>query len=51
MKNRGVQWQIDHLINPSSKSPGSPMPSYAAMGDENLRNLAIFLEASKGPQD
>jgi hypothetical protein len=27
------------------------MPSYAAMGDENLRNLAIFLEASKGSQD
>jgi menaquinol-cytochrome c reductase cytochrome b/c subunit len=51
LKGRGIQWQIDHLINPSSKSPGSPMPSYAAMGDENLRNLAIFLEASKGPQE
>ncbi|HEU0304339.1 MAG TPA: c-type cytochrome [Gaiellaceae bacterium] len=50
-KGRGIQWQIDHLINPSSKSPGSPMPSYADMGDENLRNLAIFLEASKGSQD
>ena len=50
LKNRGLQWQIDHLINPSSKSPGSPMPSYADMGEENLRNLAIFLEASKGPQ-
>jgi SAM-dependent methyltransferase len=51
LKNRGIQWQIDHLINPSSKSPGSPMPSYAAMGEENLRALAIFLEASKGPQE
>ncbi len=51
LKNRGIQWQIDHLINPSSKSPGSPMPSFAAMGDENLRELAIFLEASKGSQD
>ena len=50
-KGRGIQWQIDHLINPSSKSPGSPMPSFAAMGDENLRQLAIFLEASKGSQD
>jgi ubiquinol-cytochrome c reductase cytochrome b subunit/menaquinol-cytochrome c reductase cytochrome b/c subunit len=49
-RNRGIQWQIDHLINPSSKSPGSPMPSFAGLGDENLRNLAIFLEASKGPQ-
>ena len=24
------------------------MPSFAGMGDENLRQLAIFLEASKG---
>jgi mono/diheme cytochrome c family protein len=58
LKNRGVQWQIDHLINPSSKVPGSPMPSFAALGNpavggdpENLRNLAVFLEASKGPQE
>jgi quinol---cytochrome c reductase cytochrome c subunit, bacillus type len=51
LKNRGIQWQIDHLINPSSTSPGSPMPSFAEMGEENLRNLAIFLEASKGSQD
>jgi menaquinol-cytochrome c reductase cytochrome b/c subunit len=49
-KNRGIQWHIDHLKNPSSKTPGSPMPSFAQLGDENLRNLAIFLEASKGPQ-
>jgi mono/diheme cytochrome c family protein len=47
-RNRGIQWQIDHLINPGSKSPGSPMPSFAQLGDENLRNLAVFLEASKG---
>jgi quinol---cytochrome c reductase cytochrome c subunit, bacillus type len=58
LKNRGIQWQIDHLINPASKSPGSQMPSFANLGNpavggdpENLRNLAIFLEASKGPQD
>jgi menaquinol-cytochrome c reductase cytochrome b/c subunit len=58
LKGRGIQWQIDHLINPSSKTPGSPMPSFANLGNpdvggdpENLRNLAIFLEASKGSQD
>jgi mono/diheme cytochrome c family protein len=49
-KNRGVQWQIDHLVNPSSKTPGSPMPSFAALGEDNLRLLATFLEASKGEQ-
>ena len=49
-RNRGLQWQIDHLTNPQSKSPRSPMPSFAGLGEDNLRNLAIFLEASKGPQ-
>ncbi len=47
-KNRGVQWQIDHLKNPGSKVPGSAMPSFAALGDENLKKIATFLEASKG---
>jgi menaquinol-cytochrome c reductase cytochrome b/c subunit len=48
-RNRGMQWQIDHLTNPASKTPGSPMPSFAALGQQNLRDLAIFLESSKGP--
>jgi len=47
-KNRGIQWQIDHLKNPSSKTPGSPMPSFAGFSDEQLTQLATFLEASKG---
>jgi menaquinol-cytochrome c reductase cytochrome b/c subunit len=47
-KNRGIQWQIDHLTNPGSKTPGSPMPSFADLGPQRLHQLAIFLEASKG---
>jgi menaquinol-cytochrome c reductase cytochrome b/c subunit len=47
-RNRGIQWQIDHLENPSAITPGSPMPSFADLGEENLRKLAVFLEASKG---
>jgi menaquinol-cytochrome c reductase cytochrome b/c subunit len=47
-RNRGIQWQIDHLEAPSQVTPGSPMPSFAGLGEQNLRNLAIFLEASKG---
>jgi menaquinol-cytochrome c reductase cytochrome b/c subunit len=53
LRGRGIDWQIAHLQNPSSKSPGSPMPSFAELtkfDPEALRNLAIFLEASKGPQ-
>jgi menaquinol-cytochrome c reductase cytochrome b/c subunit len=47
-RNRGIQWQIDHLEAPSRLSPGSPMPPFAQLGEDNLRKLAIFLEASKG---
>jgi mono/diheme cytochrome c family protein len=47
-KGKGVQFQIDHLKNPSGVNPGSGMPSFAALGDERLNQLAAFLEASKG---
>jgi menaquinol-cytochrome c reductase cytochrome b/c subunit len=47
-KGRGVKFQIDHLKCPSCVNPGSPMPSFATLGDDNLRKLATFLEASKG---
>jgi menaquinol-cytochrome c reductase cytochrome b/c subunit len=49
-KGKGIQFQIDHLECPSCATPGSPMPPFAALGADNLRNLAIFLEASKGPK-
>jgi menaquinol-cytochrome c reductase cytochrome b/c subunit len=47
-RNRGIQWQIDHLECPSCETPGSPMPPFRRLGQENLRKLATFLEASKG---
>ncbi len=49
-KGRGVKWQVDHLKSPSSVTPGSPMPPFADLGDENLTKIATFLEASKGPK-
>ena len=49
-KNKGIQFQIDHLKCPSCVNPGSPMPAFAALGEERLRQLATFLEASKGPK-
>ena len=48
-KGRGIQWQIDHLECPSCVVEGSPMPAFDGLTDEQLRQLAIFLEASKGP--
>jgi cbb3-type cytochrome oxidase cytochrome c subunit len=47
-RNRGVQWQIDHLECPSCITPGSSMPPFERLGEDNLRKLAAFLEASKG---
>ena len=49
-KGRGIEWQVAHLTNPQSKTPGSPMPPFADLGKENLVKIATFLEASKGPQ-
>ena len=47
-KNRGIKFQIDHLKCPSCVHPGSPMPSFASLGQPYLRQVATFLEASKG---
>jgi mono/diheme cytochrome c family protein len=49
-KNKGVAFQIKHLMNPSSVNPGSPMPSFAGLGEARLKQIAAFLEASKGPK-
>lgn len=47
-KNKGVQFQIEHLKCPSCVNKGSAMPSFAQLGDADLQKLAVFLEASKG---
>jgi menaquinol-cytochrome c reductase cytochrome b/c subunit len=48
LQNRTVQWHIDHLKCPSCVNPGSPMPPFASLGDARLKQLALFLVASKG---
>src|SRR5689334_12844884 len=47
-RNLGIATQVKHLRNPSSVTPGSPMPSFASLGDARLHQLAIFLESSHG---
>ena len=49
-KNKGLQFQIDHLKCPACKNAGSPMPSFAGLGDNRLKLLATFLEASEGQE-
>jgi len=47
-KNKGIAFQVAHLKCPACVNSGSPMPSFAGLGDANLQKLATFLEASKG---
>ena len=47
-RHLGVRFQIKHLRDPLAVTPGSPMPPFASLGRKRLRELAVFLEASKG---
>jgi menaquinol-cytochrome c reductase cytochrome b/c subunit len=49
-RNLGIDFHIRHLKCPSCVVPGSPMPKFESLGEDRLRQLAIFLEASKGEQ-
>ncbi len=46
----GIDFQVRHLKCPSCVTPGSPMPKFESLGEKRLHDLAVFLEASKGPQ-
>ena len=48
-KNKGIAFQIAHLKCPACVNRGSPMPSFAGLGDARLQQIAAFLVASKGP--
>jgi menaquinol-cytochrome c reductase cytochrome b/c subunit len=43
-RGRGKEWQIEHLIDPPSKTPGSSMPPFTDFTDEQYDQLATFLE-------
>jgi mono/diheme cytochrome c family protein len=47
-RHLGIAFEIAHLKCPSCVNPGSPMPPFASLGKKRLRDVAIFLEASKG---
>ena len=44
----GTAFDIHFLRCPSCVKSGSPMPPFGTLGSKGLRQLAIFLEASKG---
>jgi quinol-cytochrome oxidoreductase complex cytochrome b subunit len=43
-RNRGKEWQIQHLKNPQSETPGSTMPPFSGLQPEEYEALATFLE-------
>jgi hypothetical protein len=47
-KHLGIRFQIAHLKCPSCVVKESPMPPFGALGKKRLRQVAVFLEASKG---
>jgi mono/diheme cytochrome c family protein len=49
-KGKGIAFQVAHLKCPACVNSGSPMPSFAGLGNVRLLQLAAFLEASKGPK-
>jgi mono/diheme cytochrome c family protein len=47
-RHLGMRFEISHLKCPACVNPGSPMPTFRSLGKKRLRELAVFLEASKG---
>jgi ubiquinol-cytochrome c reductase cytochrome b subunit len=47
-RNYDVMWSIAHLKDPASLVPGSTMPPYKHLSDEDLRALTAFLFADAG---
>jgi menaquinol-cytochrome c reductase cytochrome b/c subunit len=50
-KNRGIDWQIRHMIDPASETPGSGMPAQGEIfNEEEIAQLAAFLETLGAPE-
>ena len=48
--NRGPEFFANYVANPAQFG-NNVMPPYAGLGEENLRLLGVFLDASKGPEE
>ena len=48
--NKGVDYFQRYVTNPAEFG-NTAMPPFASLGEENLRKIAVFLDASKGPKE
>jgi len=46
-QGKGEEYWVQWIRNPQSLKPGTSMPAFPNLTDEQLQNLAVFLEASK----
>ncbi len=49
-RGRSNEWLIGHFKNPTAYSPGSVMPSFKNLKDEQLKALVAFLQNQKRPR-
>jgi cytochrome c553 len=47
-RHLGLAFEMRQLECPECVTPGSPRPRFASLGRRRVRQLAVFLEASKG---
>ena len=50
-KNKGIAFQIAHLKCPACVNPGSPMPSFAGLGDARLKAARRLPRSLQGPEE
>lgn len=47
-RGRSDQWLVGHFKNPSAYTPGSVMPSFDQLTEDQLHALTMFLQSEKG---
>ena len=47
-RGRSDEWLVGHFKNPSAYTPGSVMPSFERLTDNQLHALTVFLQNEKG---
>lgn len=49
-RGRSDEWLVGHFKNPSAYTPGSVMPSFNQLTDDQLQALTVFLQNEKGSE-
>ena len=50
-RGRTDEWLMGHFKDPGAYTPGSLMPPYDNLTDEQMRALTVFLQSQKGPSN